>query len=78
MPRCIGIAAATALFFAPIVRAEPPRHIEFIEGLRARGMADLALEYLNRLAEKPPPELRTRIALEIAKTTVELAEQGDD
>jgi hypothetical protein len=72
---------AGLLLTAPVAafaQTPPSRHLSLVEGLRSRGMADLALEYLQKLSENPPEELRGRIALEIAKTRVILAEQEDD
>ncbi|MFL5328984.1 MAG: hypothetical protein ACJ8C4_08705 [Gemmataceae bacterium] len=66
------------LFAGTATQASEPPHLEFVEGLRARGLNDLALEYLHWLAEKPPPELRGRIPLEIAKTTMLAADQASD
>lgn len=54
-------------------RAEDP-HLEMIRGLRAQGDADLALAYIQeRVPKNLPPELARVIALELARTRVELA-----
>jgi hypothetical protein len=52
--------------------AEEP-HLDLVRGLRVRGMADLALDYLQRLSANPPPSVRPILPLEIAKTRMELA-----
>lgn len=62
----------TALFHPCSLRADEP-HLELVRGLRARGMADLALEYLQRLSANPPASLRSVLPLEIAKARMELA-----
>jgi tetratricopeptide (TPR) repeat protein len=57
----------------PSLTAEEPPHLEFVRGLRGRGMADLALEYLQSKSKNPPPELAAILPLELAKTRLELA-----
>jgi hypothetical protein len=66
-------AVFLAAWFQPgLLRADEP-HLDLVRGLRARGMADLALDYLQRLSANPPAGLRTVLPLEIAKTRMELA-----
>jgi hypothetical protein len=57
--------------------AEEP-HLEFVRSLRARGMADLALQYLESQSQKPPPALAVVLPLELAKTRLELAAAEPD
>ncbi|HTK78566.1 MAG TPA: hypothetical protein VL371_25130, partial [Gemmataceae bacterium] len=59
-------------------RAEEP-HLDFVRGLQARGMADLAADYLQRLSANPPANLRAILPLELARARLEQANQeGDD
>jgi hypothetical protein len=58
--------------------AQPP-HLEFVHGLRSRGYPDLALEYLDRLGQKPlPPEVTRALPLEKAKSRCDMAELEPD
>src|SRR5438105_2112735 len=68
-------AAATLMLFALAgrVMAEEPPVLEFVRGLRAQGMSDLALEYLQSKSKKPPADLAPLLPLELAKTRLELA-----
>jgi tetratricopeptide (TPR) repeat protein len=60
------------------VPAEEPPYLDFVRALRARGMPDLALEYLQKLKEKPPAGLAAVLPLEVAKTRLELASLKPD
>lgn len=68
----IGALILTACLHPRSLCAEEP-HLELVRGLRARGMADLALDYLQRLNANPPLTLRSILPLEIAKARLELA-----
>src|SRR4051812_11816245 len=66
---CFRPAFAVIAFLLCVwVARAAERHREFLEGLRSRGLHELALEYLQRIAPNPPPELQGRVPLEIAKT----------
>ncbi len=57
---------------------EPPdKQIEFVRKLRAKGYADLALQYLDRLAKNPPAGMANLLPLEYARTRVSLARQKE-
>jgi len=73
---CLTIGTL-ALLALPL-RAEEPPHLEFVRGLRSRGMADLALQYLQSKGQAPPPELAVILPLELAKTRLELAAVESD
>jgi hypothetical protein len=53
------------------VRGDEP-HLEFVRGLRARGLPDLALEYLEKLSRQPPPDIAAILPLEIAKSRLDM------
>jgi hypothetical protein len=62
----------------PVARAAEP-HLEFVRGLQARGMADLAADYMQRLSANPPENLKAILPLELARARLEQASQeGDD
>jgi hypothetical protein len=72
MKRCVAALAWLSLVpFVPVWAEEP--HLEFVRGLRASGKSDLALEYLQRMSQKPPRDLANILLLELAKTRLELA-----
>src|SRR5262245_47368380 len=54
------------------VRAEEP-HVDLVRGLRARGMSDLAVDYLLRLSAHPPEAIRAVLPLELAKARLDVA-----
>jgi hypothetical protein len=60
------------------VPAEEPPHLEFVRGLRARGMADLALQYLQSKSQNPPADLAVVLPLEMAKARLDLAATRPD
>src|SRR5438132_8724371 len=68
----VFVTLATLPLVSPSAWADEP-HLQFVQGLRARGMADLALEYLQSKSKNPPPELASVLPLELAKTRLELA-----
>ena len=53
------------------LRADEP-HLEFARGLRARGLPDLALQYLEHLNRRPPADLAPILPLEMAKARLEM------
>jgi hypothetical protein len=57
----------------PSASAEEPPHLEFARGLRSRGLADLALEYLEKISKEPRTSADPFLLLELAKTRLELA-----
>src|SRR5262245_12331381 len=71
MIRVAFFGLALVAFAAPTLAADP--HLEFASALRANGMADLAVDYLERLAKNPPPHLRGILPLELAKARLDLA-----
>ncbi|HXG11497.1 MAG TPA: hypothetical protein VNK04_17210 [Gemmataceae bacterium] len=78
MNRPIVTLALTTLFMiAAAVPAEEP-HLEFVRGLRARRLNDLALEYLQKLSKNAPPDLARELPLEFARTRLELAKEEPD
>lgn len=78
MTRTIVLVLVAALFAGPAARAEEP-HFDFVRGLQARGMADLAADYLQRLTANPPADLKAILPLELARARMEQANQeGDD
>ena len=61
-------------------RAQAPyaEDMRFVRELRSRGYSDLAREYLQKLAQKAPPELKKELPLEIALTNLEAANEEPD
>ncbi|HLW64109.1 MAG TPA: tetratricopeptide repeat protein [Gemmataceae bacterium] len=70
-------AVALVLGLSAFVCAEEP-YMDLIRGLRAQGEPQLALELLQKLNEKPPPELATTLQLELARTRMEMALQESE
>jgi hypothetical protein len=52
--------------------------MRFVRELRSRGYSDLAREYLQKLAQKAPPELKKELPLEIALTNLDAANDEPD
>ncbi len=52
--------------------------MRFVQELRSQGRSDLALEYLQRLAKNPSPELAKELPLEMAMTRLEAANDEPD
>jgi hypothetical protein len=52
--------------------------MRFVEELRREGKSDLALEYLQKLAKNPSPELQKALPLEMARTRLEAAGEEPD
>ncbi len=71
MKRLCAAALLAVLAAAPAARSEEP-YLEFIRNLR-KTYPDLALDYLTRLGEKPPPSVAKYIPLEKARTRLDLA-----
>lgn len=70
--------AVLALSAAPAAAQEKPeKQLEFVRALRARGLADLAMEYLEKLREKPDPAIAAVLPLESALTRIRLAKGQD-
>lgn len=79
MNRLVAVLAlGGAILAAGAGRADEPSPLEFVRGLRARHYPDLALEYLERIRPAAPPELAAGIALEIARTRLEIAKAQPD
>jgi hypothetical protein len=63
---------------APLAAQEKPeKQLEFVRSLRARGLADLAMEYLDQLRVKPDPAIAPVLPLESALTRIRLARSQD-
>src|SRR5262249_35069018 len=70
----LAFSALTILVISTIgARGDEPPYLEFVRALRAKGMPDLALEYLQKLSQKPPTDLAPVLPLELAKTRLDLA-----
>jgi hypothetical protein len=70
---CLWLAAIAFLAAAAPASAEEP-HLEMIRGLRAAGEPELAIQYIEeQLPKNLPPQLAQVIALELARTRVEVA-----
>jgi tetratricopeptide (TPR) repeat protein len=78
--RRLWIAAVVVLAGGPALWADEPPYREFVQGLRDRHYADLALEYLQELAKKKdlPPDVVAILPLELARTRVAVAEDTAD
>jgi hypothetical protein len=79
MTRLVVLPALAILVVAGgRLAAEEPPHREFVQGLRERHYADLALQYLEKLAKIPSPDVAKWLPLEMAKTRLELARDEAD
>jgi hypothetical protein len=58
--------------------ADYSEDMRFVEKLREEGLHDLALDYLKRLGENPPPELAKLLPLEIARTRLVTVQDEPD
>lgn len=74
MKRLIALLTLGVFLHSLTLSAADTPHLDLVRGLRAQQMADYALLYLQRLAEKPPPELALLLPLEMAKTRIDLAQ----
>ena len=72
----------TVLVFVAVAPAAEEASIQddmrFVQELRNQGKSDLALEYLQRLAKNPSPELAKELPLEMAMTRLEAAAEEPD
>jgi hypothetical protein len=59
-------------------RVEEPPYLEFVHALRARGMPDLAVQYLEHLRTHAPAGLAEAIPLEIADARLDMARLAPD
>ena len=76
--RSVVVAIGIALVSTAALRADEP-YVEFVRGLRQRGMPDLAVDYLQRLSENAPARLKSILPLEIAKARLDLvAAEGNE
>src|SRR5262245_7509256 len=75
----LAAAVLGAILGAAGLRADPPPYLDFVRGLRAQGLADVAIDYLTHLKPNPPAGLSpTLIDLELAKARLDLAlAEGD-
>jgi hypothetical protein len=79
MKRFLFLLGLVACFSSPPARAEetPETQLEFVRKLRARGYADLALEYLEGMQKNASPTLASTLLLEQARTRTALARNLD-
>ncbi len=82
MKRAVLLAPLAAL----LLSAGPARpqgqepaevQLQFVHNLRAKGFADLALQYLEKLQKAPPAEIAARLPLELARTRIALARRKE-
>jgi hypothetical protein len=62
-----GLALRTPVF------AEDPPYLEFVQGLRAQGLPEYALEYLEKLSKKAPAGMAGILQLEMARARADIA-----
>jgi hypothetical protein len=73
----LSLLAAGALVYTPVSATEP--HLQFARGLRENGLPDLAVDYLQRLANNnPPADIAALLPLEIARARLDIAVQEGD
>ena len=79
MTRHMLMGFATAWLIAPAIFAEEPARA-FLDGLRARGYHDVAIDYLGSLEQSrlTPPSMRQVLAFERALTLVEASRTDSD
>src|SRR5262249_22066792 len=70
-------ALAVALLIPALSWADEPPDLQrkFVQQLRSKRMAELALQYLEMLQRNPAPELAPVLPLEFARTRVSLARE---
>lgn len=81
-----GLAAAVVILspcsLVPLssARSQAPyaEDMRFVRELRSRGYSDLAREYLQKLAQNAPPELKKELPLEMALTNLDAANDEPD
>jgi hypothetical protein len=57
------------------LKAQQPPYLEFVQGLRAKGHPDLALEYMqDHLMKVGSPQLKKELPLEMAKARADMAQ----
>lgn len=73
------LALGACWLIAASAPADEPPYFEFVQGLRAKHMPDLALEYLQTLSTRRlPADQAVLVPLELAKTRIELATMEAD
>src|ERR1700689_3629005 len=82
MNRRTLLAACAVLCLAALqAMAQSPSYqedLQFVQRLRVRGDHVLALEFLQRLAKNPSPELAKELPLEFAKTNLAAAAEEQE
>jgi hypothetical protein len=78
MSRIVALVVLVAGLAPPSPAWADEPHLEFARALRARGMSDLAVDYLQRLSAQPPPGLAAVLSLELARARLDLAAQEND
>jgi len=75
MKKILLVASLVTLFTTPAFAQETPQsQLEFVRKLRAKGYADLAMEYLDRLKKQnPPAEMQAFISLETARAQIDMS-----
>jgi hypothetical protein len=72
--RAMGITGILFLAAMPLHAQQPP-YLDFVQGLRAKGHPDLALEYMqDNLLKIAPPDLKKELPLEMAKARADMAQ----
>lgn len=75
----LGLCGIVAFAATGIASAEEPPYREFVQRLRDRHDADLALQYLDSLQQqKLSPAMKAVLPLEMARTHVAMAEEAGD
>ena len=65
---CLGLAVLVLAVRPPAAEASVQDDMRFVRNRSSQGRSDLALEYLQRLAKNPSPELAKQLPLEMAMT----------
>ena len=80
MKKVLALLLFAGVFAGPgLVPAQetPEVQMEFVDRLRKQGLADLALEYIEKLQKNPPPQLAPILPLEAARKMGLNLEKGD-
>ena len=79
MSRTLRLLSLVLLVVALPVRAQEPveSELDFVRKMRAKGYADLAKEYLDRMQKRNDPALAGILPLEQARTLLALAREKD-